>query len=164
MTGTWDERLTAARATAASQHGRHVPTGLRDQLDAAAAEAAGVQHRLLAVANALEPGRGWGRGQADETAGSERTAHAIAALTGCRMCHHLRQTGPQPAVARLALRRVDCRRCLATVRRPPPDEDDRCDWCGQHGVETFTPVSIQLGAALVLGDACPTCASRMGAP
>lgn len=165
MTATWDQRLAAARAVATGRATRRLPTGLRDQLHAAATETAELQHRLFAMVRALEPGRGWRSPAAtDEAASIERTAHAVAAITGCRSCVHLRRGGPQPAVARLALHRVDCRRCLATVRRPPPDEDDRCDWCGRHGVESFTPVSVQLGAALVLGDACPDCAERMGAP
>jgi hypothetical protein len=87
----------------------------------------------------------------------------LAMLLGCpQRCPHLRQGGPQPALARLALRRADCLACAATVPAPPAADHDRCDGCGQRGVRWFTPLVACRGPLLVVGDVCATCAAALG--
>ena len=85
-----------------------------------------------------------------------------ALLDSPAACCHLKRGGPQPAIVRLPLRRFDCGRCVRTLRRPRPDEADRCDVCGARGVVTFVPFAMRMGPALVLGDACPDCADVLG--
>ena len=129
-----------------------------DQLGAAAREANDYLLRLRDVLSAIDPERRWssaaGRGEVPDKV----TALVVEALAGMRPCPHLRRGGPQPAWARLPLHRLDCRRCLATMRRPPPDEGDRCDWCGARGQVVFRAIAIQLGTVVVLGDAGRCCA------
>jgi hypothetical protein len=50
---------------------------------------------------------------------------------------------------------------MATFRRPPPEDDDRCDVCGEHGVSLFTPIVASRGPVTILGDACPECAGAL---
>jgi hypothetical protein len=152
------ERLAVAREMMAKPM-RMPPTWIGDQLAAAAAETRIVHERVGAVLPILEPDRSWRRRDADPTA--ESTAYLLAALLGClaRLCCHLRRGGgPQPAVAHLPLRRVDCLRCAGTFRRPPRQDADRCDVCGRHGVATFVPIVASRGPVTIGGDACTDCA------
>lgn len=91
----------------------------------------------------------------------EVAARCIVALAELKRCPHLLRGGPQPAWGKLALHRIDCERCAATVRLPPPGEDDRCDWCEARGVAMFTAVAIQSGPAVLIGDACSECADAL---
>jgi len=128
-----------------------------DQIRAAASEAEDTARRIGEALRRLEPER-WSALQSDR-AGAEILARVLVAMESMdTTCPHLRQAGPQPAFVRLPLHRIDCARCSSTVRRPPVDEDDRCDWCGTRGVVEFTPIVMQHGPLVVLGDACPGCA------
>jgi hypothetical protein len=110
----------------------------------------------------LQPDRRW-RQRVDVAPSDDVKALLLAAVFDCTtICVHLRRGGPQPAFVRLPLRRIDCERCAGTVRRPPPDEADRCDVCGARGVVTFVPLVANHGPALVLGDACSDCADELG--
>jgi hypothetical protein len=138
------------------------PVHLADQLDAAGAEARRQHDRLGAVLPLLEPDRHW-RQRIDSSPSDAVRAHLLAAVLDCvNVCVHLRRSGPQPAFCQLPLRRIDCGRCVGTVRRPPTDESDRCDVCTMRGVMTFVPFAMRQGPALVLGDACTDCAAVLG--
>jgi len=162
----FEERLVAARELVnAVRTGQvpELPTYVIDQLRAAAAIAHQEFHQLATAVRVVEPGRNWRESCADPNDDpgwhTEMMARVVVAIADCRSCFHIRKLGPRPAWAVLALRRVDCERCRHTFRRPPADEDDRCDWCGTKGVEVFTPISFQYGPLVVLGDACDDCAA-----
>lgn len=140
-----------------------LPLHVVDQLDAAAKETSGFVPVIGRGLQALQPTRGWH--QRVEPASDEKAAYLLAALMACleRPCVHLRRGGPQPSFARLPLRQVDCRRCAATVRRPPAEDADRCDVCGaRQEVAWFTPFAIAAGPNLVMGDACRACSVVLG--
>jgi hypothetical protein len=110
----------------------------------------------------LQPDRTWHQ-RIDADPSDTVRAYLLAATLDCTtVCIHLRRGGPRPAFVQLPLRRVDCDRCAATIRRPPPDEADRCDVCTRRGVVTFVPFALRQGPALVIGDACPDCADVLG--
>jgi hypothetical protein len=159
-------RLETARRMVANER---PPAGPRpahwlDQLRAASAEARDQVLLTAHVVRIVEPERDWRH--RDRDPGAEARSHMLAGLLDCMrsMCPHLRKGGPQPAYAMLPLRRLDCGRCTATRRVPPPEDDDRCDVCGARGIVRFTPFLVQAGPALIGGDACSTCASAMGLP
>jgi hypothetical protein len=167
MTARPSSALFAARLARAYRllaHGpAEVPINERDQLDAAGRDARLLHDRMGALLPIFEPARPWHQ-RVDPSPSVHTRALLLAAVLGCldSVCCHLRKGGPQPAFVNLALRRVDCRRCAATVRRPAPDEGDCCDVCGARGVMTFVPFAAHRGPALVIGDACPTCAGVLG--
>lgn len=154
-------RLARARAMIA-RGAEPAPSHIADQLEAARADASVMHDRMGAVLPILEPDRAW-RQRLDTSTSDDVRAYLLAALFDCTtLCPHLKQGGPQPAIVKLPLRRADCRRCAATLRRPPPDEHDRCDVCTARGVVVFVPFAIQQGPALMVGDACPECAAVLG--
>jgi hypothetical protein len=133
-----------------------------DQLAAASRDTRALHDRLAAVLPLLAPDRHWR--QRLETGPSDAVrAHLLAAVLDCpAACCHLKRGGPQPAIVRLPLRRFDCGRCVRTLRRPPADEDDRCDVCGLRGVVTFHPFAVRQGPLLIVGDGCSDCADVLG--
>lgn len=158
-----EERLAAARAyVTRAKAAASPPVHLLDQLRAASRDARGFTERLSDALSAQATEK-WSThlGRPGEEAPDEVAARVLVAFAGLRLCPHLKGKGPQPACARLALHRLDCGRCLLTVRKPPAGEDDRCDWCGGRGVEVFQPIVIQMGPAIVIGDACEPCASAL---
>ena len=161
MTATFATRLELARRMVA-RRAAHPPVHLADQLDAAGAEARVLHDQIGAVLPVLQPDRAWyQRIEADPS--DDVRAYILAALLDCTtVCVHIRRGGPQPAFVMLPLRRVDCGRCAGTIRRPPPDESDRCDVCGARAVGTFVPFAMRQGPALVVGDACTACAGGLG--
>jgi hypothetical protein len=155
------DRLELTRRMVA-RHPARPPVHLADQLDAAGAEARTLHDRIGAALPVLQPDRSWVR-RIDDTPSDDVKAYILAAVLNCTtVCVHIRRGGPQPTFVQLPLRRVDCGRCAGTLRRPPPDEGDRCDVCGARGVVTFVPFAMRQGPALVVGDACPACASILG--
>jgi len=162
MTGraSFADRLNVARKLIAR---RSVPpVHLTDQLEAAGSEARALHDRIGATLPVLEPERNW-RHRVEADPSDDVKALILAAVLDCTtVCVHLRRGGPRPAFVQLPLRRVDCERCIRTLRRPPPDEADRCDVCGARGETTFHPFAGQHGPAMVMGDACPRCASVLG--
>jgi hypothetical protein len=87
----------------------------------------------------------------------------VAALLDCTQCPHLRAAkGPVASLCTLPTRRVDCARCARTVRRAPPDEDDRCDVCGSRGNVWFTQFRFALGPIVFCGDVGRCCAKPLG--
>jgi len=139
-----------------------LPVHLTDQLDAAATEVREAHDRLAVVLPLLMPNRIW-RHWVEACASDDVRAYLLAAVLGCTVyCCHLRRGGPQPALIRLPLSRADCARCVQTLRRPPPDESDRCDLCGSRGVVTFVPFAVRHGPALITGDVCVDCARVLG--
>ena len=158
----FSDRLALARRLVARRSARP-PVHLADQLEAAGSEARVLHDRIGATLPVLEPERNWQyRVEADPSDGVK--ALILAAVLDCTtMCVHLRRGGPRPAFVQLPLRRIDCARCIRTLRRPPPDETDRCDVCGARGIVTFVPFAAHHGpASLVMGDACPDCAGVLG--
>lgn len=154
-------RLTLAHALIA-RGAPAAPVHLADQLLAASADTRVLHDRIGLVMPLLEPGRQW-RHLCDPAPSTDTRAHLLAALLGCSAaCCHLRRGGPQPAIARLPLHRVDCERCVQTLRRPPLDEDDRCDVCGGRETQLFHPFAVRLGPTLIVGDACLDCATVLG--
>jgi hypothetical protein len=138
------------------------PVHLADQFGAATADARRQHDRLGAALPLIQPGRNW-RQRIDPDPSDDIRAYILTAVLDCtRVCVHLRRGGPRPAFALLALRRVDCWRCVQTTRRPPPGEADRCDVCGARGIVTFVPFALRQGPALVVGDACHHCAGVLG--
>lgn len=158
----FEERLATGRSVVAAirDAGPRFPLAYVDQLAAAAHDAHELSHTFGEVAALLEPDRHWHASCLDASPGhaDEVSARIYAAVAGLELCWHLRRSGPQPAWARLPLHRLDCSRCAQTMRRPPAGEDDRCDWCGAVGVDWFTPVVLQMGPLITVGDAGPCCA------
>ena len=153
-------RLRLARELLA--RGPAAPVHLADELDAAAAEVRDAHDRLGVVLPLLAPDRAWYQ-RLDAAASDDVRAYLLAGVLGrTAYCPHLRRGRPQPAFFRLPLRRADCGRCVRTLRRPPRDEDDRCDLCGARGVVTFVPFAVRHGPALIAGDVCPDCAGVLG--
>ena len=158
---TFPDRLALAHRLIA--RGAPSPAGhVADQLGAAGRETQQLHDRLGAVLPILEPDRNW-RQRIDPDPSDDVRAYVLAATLDCTtVCVHIRRGGPRPAFVQLPLRRVDCGRCVGTVRRPPPNEADRCDVCGARGVTTFVPFALRQGPALVMGDACTDCAALLG--
>jgi hypothetical protein len=139
-----------------------MPGHVADQLAAASADTRELHDRIGLLLPLLEPGRTW-RQRMDASPSDDTRTYLLAALLGCTaVCSHLKRGGPQPAFARLPLRRVDCRQCVRTLRRPPVGEDDRCDICGARGIAIFHPFAVRQGPALIVGDACRACADVLG--
>ena len=140
-----------------------LPAHLTDQLDAAGREVRVLADRLGVALPLVMPDRSWFQSM-DPSPSADARALLLAALLGClgSVCPHLKRGGPQPAIGRLPLRRVDCARCLGTIRRPPPDDADRCDVCERRGVVTFSPFAVRQGPLLLIGDACQPCAGTLG--
>lgn len=156
------EALQIARAYVAKAKGAPPPpTHVADQLEAASRDVRDFFRGFLPALAAATPGRRWQAYDNIPEAPDELTARMLVALGSLRACPHLRNEGPQPAWGRLPLHRLDCARCIRTVRKPPAGEDDRCDWCGARGVEIFKPFAIQQGPLVLIGDACPTCAEAL---
>lgn len=163
MSATHESRVAAVVA-ALHAWDRPPPPGMLDQLGAASRDAFGMFTRIAGSLAESDPR--WPRpasSTTDPAATVEGLARVLVAVESARWCSHLRTGGPQPAVARLTLRRVDCRRCVHTVRKAPPDEDDRCDYCGDRGVTRFWPVVLDVGLIVAAGDACETCGTALRA-
>ena len=163
MTGraSFADRLALARRLLARGASRP-PVHLADQLAAAGSEARALHDRIGAALPIMQPGRQWYH-RTEPRPSTGARAYLLAAVLDCTIvCVHIRRGGPRPAFVQLALRRVDCERCIRTPRRPPLDEADRCDVCGVRGVVTFVPFAAHHGPALVMGDACPSCADVLG--
>jgi hypothetical protein len=154
------ERLALARQMVA-RRAAQPPVHLADQLGAAGREVRQIHDRLIAVLPTIEPGRNW-RQRLDNEPSDETRALLLASLLGCQaICTHLRRGGPRPAIARLALRRVDCQRCVQTLHRPATGADE-CDVCESPETLTFFPFSVRQGPLMLVGDACGTCARTLG--
>ena len=155
-------RLAAARQLLAWGDGPPVPVRLDDQFKAASVDAGRLQERIGTVMPLVEPGRNW-RQRQEPRPSTDMRAYLIAGLSSwTALCPHLRREGSQPTIVSLPLRRIDCERCVQTVRCPPADEADRCDLCGQRGVNMFHPFSVRWGPLLVMGDVCPARAATPG--
>jgi len=158
---TFADRLSLARRLIARGAARQ-PVPLADQLAAAGSEARVLHDRIGAALPILQPDRDW-RQRIEVAPSDDVRAYILAAVLDCvNVCVHLRRGGPRPAFVQLPLRRIDCERCVRTLRRPPPDESDRCDVCGSRGVVTFVPFAGHHGPVLVMGDACTGCAGILG--
>lgn len=156
------EQLAAAKAYIDQATAAPIPPGhVLDQIRASARDAHEQAQFLGRFLVATNPDETWQShfpkpGEA-EPLGDDVAALLVVALQGLRHCPHLKRGGPQPAWARLALHRLDCARCLATLRYPPEDEADRCDWCHSRGNVTFRPYVVQSGPVVAAGDACNDC-------
>jgi hypothetical protein len=153
-------RLAPARRLVAGS-APPVPVNLGDQLDAAGREVLQIHDRLGAVLPMLVPGRRR-QHRADAAPSDEIRAYLLAAILACTtVCAHVRRGGPRPVIAGLALRRLDCDRCLGTLRRSVTAEDE-CDVCELRGVVVFHPFPVRIGPALLVGDACRSCVAVLG--
>lgn len=162
---SFEKRLQAARRLVAAYEEAN-PASAGHHLDQTAAATADAHRAVLhlgKVMAARQPERGWQTYTQEEHGRipPEIAARCLVVLTELERCRHLLNSGPQPAWARLALGRVDCARCMATVRLPPADEADRCDWCGSRGNVIFSAVAIQSGPVLLFGDACGPCGTAL---
>lgn len=154
MHATHADRLATAREMLARRDGatRRPPPAWYDQ----AAAAIGDTHRVLG---------------GDATARPRLTRDAVVLLLAtelaCRPCPHLRRQGPQPTLARLGDRRLDCRRC-ATTRVRPRIPDGTCDVCEVDVAGATTAVSAFVGVTLYVGALCAGCKATIdgdgGAP
>ena len=152
-------RLELAHAELARGDAGLLPTSVVDQLVAATADGMSRFGEVAARFSEVDPER-W------EVAESvvatripvEASALLLAALYGMACCEHVRGSGPQPLVARLPSRYVDCRACFESVRRPGLAAEDQCDFCDARGVVLFTPLMLSVGPVLYIGDACQGCA------
>jgi hypothetical protein len=159
---SFPDRLALARQMIAKGAPPVAPVHLADQIRAAGDEVRRIHDTMGAVMPLLEPGRNW-RHRVDADPSDTTRAYLLAALFGCvNTCPHLRKGGPQPGIARLPLRRVDCTRCSQTLRRPPAEDDDACDVCGRREVLMFFPFAMRSGPLMVAGDACAGCADVLG--
>jgi hypothetical protein len=159
---SFPDRLRLARELVA-RGARLQPVHLADQHDAARDEARGLHDRIGELLPAVRPDRPWFyRSQTD--APDEVRSYLLASVMGClgNVCCHLRKSGPQPALVLLPLARIVCTRCAGIIRRPPPEDADRCDVCGARGVTIFSPFACHIGPMIVSGDACPACATVLG--
>jgi hypothetical protein len=131
-------------------------------MQAANAEVRSMADRLGMLLPVLSPDRSWHQ-MMDTTPSDDVRAYLLAGVLGCQnACLHLRRGGPQPAIVRLPLRRIDCTRCVQTLRKPPAEDADRCDLCGAPEVLTFVPFAVRQGPALIAGDVCTDCAGVLG--
>jgi len=155
-------RLEMARQLIAGREQSSLPPHELDQIEAAVADSHRIARDAAEFVRFVQPDRGWAERTSQSSMATEQRAYLAAALLACTRCVHLRTQGPQPAIARLALRRLDCCQCVQTFRKPPPEDEDRCDVCGEHGVEQFVPFLCDSGPVIVGGDACPSCARVLG--
>jgi hypothetical protein len=117
--------------------------------------------RLGLVLPRIEPGRNW-RQHRDNEPSDETREMLLAGLLSCvNICLHFRRGGPRPAIARPAMHRVDCERCVATLYRPTTGADE-CDVCTAPETLAFHPFAVRLGPVMLGGDACGTCADVLG--
>lgn len=155
----YEARVAELTRELASLPPRVMPGWLKDQIETASAEAV---RGLVRIKDAIARGEldrfhpsddeGWSQGSL------EFKARLMLALSQCTPCGHLHN--PRVFYVRLGLRRSDCTDCLnaeLVEPEPPPEDADRCDWCGAKGVVIFTPHYIQQGPAIVLGNACDDC-------
>lgn len=144
-------RLAAARAIVANPPA--LPGWVTDQVSAASRDARCHFDTTATTMAAVKPGTLTGAG----TQG-RHLPRLVAALLRCEACPHVRT--PRPVVVRLQLHRVDCHACVAaTLTQPPPaDEGDACDICGTRGHARFRETMIQIGLALIVGNAAACCA------
>ena len=154
------DRLAAARRLVTINTAQ-MAAGMADQVEAASGESFEALVAAGVVLALVQPDRKWHFSTQDAPT-DEVKAHLVAGILGCVPCVHLRRGGPQPAMAALPLRRVDCRRCTATKRLPPKGDADRCDLCGRRDVQMFVPFTATYGPVLVGGDLCPDCADVLG--
>lgn len=154
------ERVEHARRLIAATRHQTPPVDVADQLGAAAKEARGLLNRVGDVWETVMPGTRRYDGNLDNPGEVELAARIVAAWSEAKFCPHLRRTPWQPATYQLPTRRVTCRRCVTQVVRPVVAANV-CDLC-QEPAEMFTPIAVQLGLALVLGDVGPCCPT--GAP
>lgn len=160
--GVTPEQLAAAKAYIDQVMAAPLPPDhILDQVRASARDAHEQAKFLAHFLAATNPTEAWEShfprpGEA-EPLRDDVAALLVVALRGLSHCPHLKRSGPQPAWARLSLHRLDCRRCLATLRYPPEDEADRCDWCHSRGNVVFRPYVVQSGPLLACGDACNAC-------
>jgi hypothetical protein len=155
------DRLAAARRMLARQTAP-VSVHQADQIDAATSEVQAMAERLGLLLPLLAPDRAWFH-RHDDQPSTETRAYLLAGVLGCTdVCPHLRRGGPQPGIVRLPLGRIDCTRCVQTLRKPPDGHEDRCDLCGRHETVTFVPFAVRQGPALIAGDVCTDCAAVLG--
>ena len=88
-------------------------------------------------------------------------ARVTLAWLACHPCPHIKENAAQPHVALLAVHRLACERCVKTVVKPPPENEDRCDWCWSHGHTQFQPIRMSYGPATLMGDACDACNAKL---
>lgn len=151
---SFDDRLELARRLIA--RGSTPPSHVVDQMDAAARETAAQMGIAGVLLTLTQPDRGWRHKHQGST--PEQQVYLTAALLGCCPCIHIRRSGPQPVVVSLPLKRIDCRRCAGTLRKPPTGDADRCDLCGSRGISWFIPFVAAIGPTLIAGDVCQSCA------
>lgn len=158
------ERFKAVRTLLAVQPETafDIPERVREQVVAQSQQANDLAHLVAHELNVLEPGdRRWRYKEREADLDSRALLVAAMLDPRLRLCPHLRREPEQMGVVRLALHRIDCQRCVATLVQPPEEDDDVCDVCGARGVSTFWPVMVQIGPLLVVGDACSSCRSVM---
>lgn len=155
------DRLALARRLIARGASRP-PSHLADQLAAANAEARALHDRIGATLPVVAPDRAWYH-RTDSEPSDEVRAYLLAYVLGCTgaLCIHLRRGGPRPAFCRLPPRRVDCGRCIHTLRRSVTAEGE-CDICGAVEVDELQPFAVQRGPLLMAGDICGGCAEALG--
>lgn len=154
---TFKERLEAARQVLEAASTGQRPVGLADQIEAAGRQAQGLLRRTAE----LLPREEWHQEERPTSDSLEVRARILVALEDCRVCPHLQTGGPQPVWLLLPLHRADCGLCMSTTGSPPPDEDDRCDWCGSRRARRFRPIILQHHAVVAIGYACPRCAKAL---
>jgi hypothetical protein len=158
---SFEERALAYATGAPSRESIEFDTATQDQIDAATAHAEktvdGIGDVLAEVhgmtdqeriAGELSPEQHrvlWGR--------------VMAALDWAHECKHVRDRGPSQVILRLPQGRVDCERCVRTVRAPVVDSAC-CDWCrGPLADGMSWSVAMAVGVLIVIGDVCDTCRS-----
>ena len=134
-----------------------------DQVEAAVRDSRRIASDAARLVRLLQSDRGWCE-RTQSAMETEQRVYVLAALLDCvrATCIHLRREGPQPAFVQLPLRRVVCRRCVAILRKPPAEDADRCDVCGERGVERFVAFLLNNGPLVMGGDVCPSCAQVLG--
>lgn len=151
-------RGNGGRSSWRADNDKATSLAIRDQVEAASRDAVSLVYRFRAASEAVAPRLRWSEVHKGDLRPEARKL-VLSALQGGRRCVHLRRQGPQPQIARLTIHRIDCVRCSATVVNPPADESDQCDLCQACDVERFTPVVLQVGPVVVMGDVCAACAS-----
>lgn len=126
----------------------------RDQMDAAHEEQIERIHAVAAM-----QGHSVSAGHLSD----DQLARLTLAWLACDACPHIKKNPALRHVALLAIHRLACQRCAGTVINPPPENEDRCDWCWSHGHSDFWPIRMSYRSAVLIGDACDACNAKLKA-
>lgn len=132
---------------------RDLPPGLNDQMEAATNEASGIFFQTVHSA----PGEVFMRSD-DKSAEILR----IIANDALYLCHHVKQSGPQPTFVRWDKRALGCRACIYTSNGlPDAVPRDCCDRC-ELPTARMRKAAVQIGFVMLFLYVCERCSDEVG--